>query len=88
MQGTEAVSRLVLANAEKNCAINMPIKALCWQNVERTSLASCRGLTRPAVLSLEQRRSELKRLLHEVQSCRPRAFVHSDQQEAPTVSLS
>ena len=51
---------------------------------------ACRflGRTRPTVLGLEERRSEVKRLLHEIQGCRPRAFVRGDQQEAPAVSLS
>ena len=66
---------------------NIRRKALCWQSAEQ-SLGSCLGRTRPAVLSLEERRSEVKRLLHEVQGCRPRAFVRGDQQEAPAVLLS
>ena len=39
-------------------------------------------------MSLEERRSELKRLLHEVQGCRSCANVRGVQQEAPAVSLS
>ena len=67
----------------------MQSKALYGQKIAgQTSLASCFGRTRPAVLSLEERRSEVKRLLHEIRSRRPCANVRGDQQEAPAVSLS
>ena len=70
---------------------------LCWQhaeqgfvlaNAEQTSLASCFGRTRPAVLSFEKRCSEVKHLLHQVEGCRLRAFVRREQQKTPVVSRS
>ena len=42
-----------------------------WWRAGQTSLTSCLGRTRSAVLSLEEWRSEVKRLRHEVQGCRP-----------------
>ena len=42
-----------------------------WQNAGQTSLASCLGRTRSAVLSREERRFEVRRLVHHVQGCRP-----------------
>ena len=65
----------------------MRSKTLYWRSAEQTSLASCLGPTRSAVVSLEERRSEVKRLLHEVQGRRPCANVCGDHQEAPAVSL-
>ena len=54
-----------------------------WRSAAQTSLASCFERTRPAVLSLEERHSEVKPLLQEVLGCRPRAFVRDDQLVIP-----
>ena len=49
-----------------------------WRSAEQTSLASCFERTRPAVLSLEERRSEVKRFMLGVHGYRPCANVRGD----------
>ena len=74
MQGTDAVLMLVLASLRSNtgkCVAMFASAEPAGGSAEQKSLAYCLGRTRPAVLSLEERRSEVKRLLHEVQGCLP-----------------
>ena len=65
----------------------MQSNGLFWQNAEQ-SWASCLGCTRPAILSLEEHRSEVKLLLREVRSRLPCAVVRGDHQEPRAGSLS